>query len=543
MPDTNPYIHRDVTARGVAAHAAEVRKSLEKRHEQERKAEEKARDQVQKDKVNKGKQAIKEYEKAKKEEERVQANNDKAQFQAENALATQEQQMRDNVITIGKNSNGYKDPFAMNFKLPDQGVGGANQPQSSTDTGAAPAAKMAMVKEGAPKTKGRLDWLLRALKYVGSFKKTQDLAATGALTAAWDRGLTPELGESGYPFTGPWGRHRETMTGVNAALSLIGVLGLRRGMFNKGPMTAGRAAMTATGAGSLGLVPVKDLAVMGMPAVKNWGEAGKTLNEKMEAGDFTPVPPPPSQDSTPALPSWVAPAALGLGATGLGLYGLNMLRQRRERQEDREAEKGRQSISHPPRVDGGRLKVHLPSPKDGLSDTTVELPIEDVGLSKALLTNIGRDVRRRLRKGTDKRTYRRDDETGDLIPFTIDDVKSASDLNSHTLVDDVKAEQKLKMEREGDSFGENATGWGKTLATAFGWVTPPHIQAIQRRQPNIRRIGQTAATYNPFIPSNKYVHSTRYNIPFLGSGPWGGEAKSITGAPISTTPRTTNYHA
>ena len=58
----------------------------------------------------------------------------------------------------------------------------------------------------------------------------------------------------------------------------------------------------------------------------------------------------------------------------------------------------------------GMLKVHLPPAAPGMQSSVVELPIDRVNLSKSLVDNIGRDVRRKLRLGTKARTYKRGNE-------------------------------------------------------------------------------------------------------------------------------------
>lgn len=54
----------------------------------------------------------------------------------------------------------------------------------------------------------------------------------------------------------------------------------------------------------------------------------------------------------------------------------------------------------------GTLKVTLPTRRAGDNESTVEMPLERIGLSNAILTKLRRDVKRRLRTESDARTHR-----------------------------------------------------------------------------------------------------------------------------------------
>jgi len=56
---------------------------------------------------------------------------------------------------------------------------------------------------------------------------------------------------------------------------------------------------------------------------------------------------------------------------------------------------------------GGKIRVTLPTRKPGDHETTVEVPMENIGLPNTLFTNIRRDTKRRLRTETEARTMRR----------------------------------------------------------------------------------------------------------------------------------------
>jgi len=56
---------------------------------------------------------------------------------------------------------------------------------------------------------------------------------------------------------------------------------------------------------------------------------------------------------------------------------------------------------------GGKIRVTLPTRKPGDHETTVEVPMENIGLPNTLFTNIRRDTKRRLRTETEARTMHR----------------------------------------------------------------------------------------------------------------------------------------
>lgn len=66
------------------------------------------------------------------------------------------------------------------------------------------------------------------------------------------------------------------------------------------------------------------------------------------------------------------------------------------------------------RNNSGTVKVALPPPRPGFPHTIVELPVDQVNISRNLTDKLERDVRRRLRAGTNARTFKRDPETHDL---------------------------------------------------------------------------------------------------------------------------------
>lgn len=122
----------------------------------------------------------------------------------------------------------------------------------------------------------------------------------------------------------------------------------------------------------------------------------------------------PSGDS---MPWWVLPAtgAAILGTGALGILGARAMRP------------------PPSKPDEGTIQVHLPAPEPGLADTVVSLPSSEFNISKTMKSRLARDVRRRLRKGTEARTQRRPRKEGE------DDEDDGSETEESRVIDFDKA--------------------------------------------------------------------------------------------------------
>jgi hypothetical protein len=81
-----------------------------------------------------------------------------------------------------------------------------------------------------------------------------------------------------------------------------------------------------------------------------------------------------------------------LGAGGLAYKGVGALSDLAKAQKQRAA---------------GKVQVTLPTKAPGDTETMLELPVGDESISSGQLEKLQRDVRRRLRKETNERTYRR----------------------------------------------------------------------------------------------------------------------------------------
>lgn len=168
---------------------------------------------------------------------------------------------------------------------------------------------------------------------------------------------------------------RVTNALVNAGLGLGGVGALRAGH-------------TYSGAGMMAMAPGKDILLgLGAPTSKL-----PEFMDRIGRGSFA---------------DW-ATAGVALAALPLAYKAL---RDHDNRQKEILNKERRNTIVG----SGGVAKVALPPAAPGLPHTVVELPIERVNLSNSLVEKLGRDVRRKLRRGVDARTYTRDPVTDDLI--------------------------------------------------------------------------------------------------------------------------------
>ncbi len=127
--------------------------------------------------------------------------------------------------------------------------------------------------------------------------------------------------------------------------------------------------------------------------------------------------PPAASDKNP----FVAPSAI-IGGALLGAGGLYALSKYIEGKREKPVAQGvpvaagpsaaaqdaAQPMAAPPKPQGGggTLRVTLPTRRPNDQETQVEIPLEQIGLSNALMSKIKRDTKRRLRTESDARTFR-----------------------------------------------------------------------------------------------------------------------------------------
>lgn len=136
-------------------------------------------------------------------------------------------------------------------------------------------------------------------------------------------------------------------------------------------------------------IPAKDVAISAIPAIPSLTESLKDISENKST-------------SIADLIKALSPTqkALGLGAGAAGLLGGGYL-----------AHKGIKSLrdlaSAQQQAGRGKVRVALPTKDPNDQETIIELPIDDLDVSRSQFEKLQRDLRRRIRKETKERTVQR----------------------------------------------------------------------------------------------------------------------------------------
>lgn len=224
----------------------------------------------------------------------------------------------------------------------------------------------------------------------GSEKKAMQLIKNPAVlggvgnAALWDY-LSQESQPWQKEYWADTSRHRMGMALLNSLLGAGGGHAIGKGLSGLSKGTAGAGEALAGGAGTIALSPVKDLILNLLPASSKVGPAleqaskapkrfleGLSTNQKLLGG--------------------------GLGLAGLltagylGSKGVKAVNDLAKAQQSRA---------------GGRVRVALPTKDPNDEETSIELPIEDLEVSKSQFEKLQRDLRRRIRKETKERTVQR----------------------------------------------------------------------------------------------------------------------------------------
>lgn len=140
---------------------------------------------------------------------------------------------------------------------------------------------------------------------------------------------------------------------------------------------------------ALGMIPAKDVYVSAIPAVPSITESLKNISEN-KSKSFADL----LSDLSPTQ------KALGIGAGAAGLLGSGYL-----------AYKGIKSLNDlaaaQEQSNKGKIRVALPTKDPEDQETIIEMPIDDLEVSRAQFSKIQRDLRRRIRKETKERTAQR----------------------------------------------------------------------------------------------------------------------------------------
>lgn len=157
----------------------------------------------------------------------------------------------------------------------------------------------------------------------------------------------------------------------------------------------------------------------------------------------------------------------------------------------------------------GTLRVTLPTRKANDQETQVEIPLERIGLSNALMNKIKRDTKRRLRSESDSRTHR-------ILPAVIDSEAIKVACASNT--DDRSALQK-----------DAATPYGYAGIGAQQYL-PIHTKRELSPQ-EIKEVEEAKSRILPvFFPSDSDSMSTQINSPLLRTLLYGGGGALAGGA-------------
>jgi hypothetical protein len=130
-------------------------------------------------------------------------------------------------------------------------------------------------------------------------------------------------------------------------------------------------------------IPAKDVAISAIPAIPSLTESIKELAHN---------------SSLTSSISNLTPIQKALGAAGLlggGYLGYKTLNAIREM-----AEAQRQTAR-------GKVRVALPTKDPTDQETTIEMPIDDLAVSRSQFEKLQRDLRRRIRKETKERTVQK----------------------------------------------------------------------------------------------------------------------------------------
>lgn len=202
------------------------------------------------------------------------------------------------------------------------------------------------------------------------------LAGAAGTTVLADQAADPDRTWESSMKPWEWDKQRGLMGAINAGLGAIG--GHQVSAPGGTGIIPGITAMT--------LAPTKDL------VLKSLGTLGKVDRVSDQASEVLARP--------PVKPVGAIPHSALMGALGLGVGGLGIAAYMAKRQSDADA-------SQAAAARAGRVKVTLPTKNPGDAETTLDLPINELQISKALESHLGRDAKRKLLAESRERTRRR----------------------------------------------------------------------------------------------------------------------------------------
>ena len=222
----------------------------------------------------------------------------------------------------------------------------------------------------------------KAMNLIKALIKSPAVRGAVGNAAFWDyQGQDAQPWENKY-----WedtSRHRVGMGLINALLGAGGGHAIGKGVEGLAKGVPGAGEALASGAATVALSPVKDLIIGLLPSVSKVGPALEQVSNPSNISNFL-------SNLTPMQKLLAAVGVLGVG--GLAYKGVGALSDLAKAQKQRAA---------------GKVQVTLPTKAPGDTETMLELPVGDESISSGQLEKLQRDVRRRLRKETNERTYRR----------------------------------------------------------------------------------------------------------------------------------------
>ena len=143
--------------------------------------------------------------------------------------------------------------------------------------------------------------------------------------------------------------------------------------------------------GILSAIPAKDFSIAGIRAMPSLTSSFRNMADAAQTSAATTAATPTFSNKQKALGLGIGTAGL-LGGGYLAYKAIAALKNIANAQE---------------KANRGKIRVALPTKEPGDQETIMELPVDDLEVSKAQFTRLQRDMRRRIRKETKERTVTR----------------------------------------------------------------------------------------------------------------------------------------
>jgi len=201
--------------------------------------------------------------------------------------------------------------------------------------------------------------------------------------------------------------------GTNTALgtAISALLGVKGGLKGRKLMEAMEARKKGLLFNSITSIPLKSLIFKSLGTLDDSENLIKDVGLNREAPSNDVNVESGMSGSDKALIGLLGATALG----GAGYFANKALNQRKQTAEemvqairDKDIDVSIEGGINAGGSGPGRMRITLPTRNPNDVETTIELPMDEVNLSKTLLRNISRDTKRRLREETKRRTRHKD---------------------------------------------------------------------------------------------------------------------------------------